>query len=249
MVMLVGQKTTKIEYNDTNRLWVMTGAPNLNGISRTGRVSIIGKHNWTISNDASECNEGKPYNTTLKLTGCKEDEFTCDDGQCVKMEERCNQISDCRDKSDEKDCSLIVYEPSYNKDIPPIKRNKNGNAIPADVSISITLMKVVEIEEVDHSIHLQFQISLSWKENRLIYHNLKKQTSLNALTSGDIKTIWLPRVVYDNTDQKEVTRLGVEWEWATDVTVTREGNFTRSGVEELDEAEISEDAKNGLTMK
>ena len=109
---------------------------------------------------------------------------------------------------------------------------------------------MVEIEEVDHSIHLQFQISLSWKENRLIYHNLKKQTSLNALTSGDIKTIWLPRVVYDNTDQKEVTRLGEygNGEWETDVIVTREGTFTRSGLEEVDEAEIFMGAENSLTM-
>ena len=60
--------------------------------------------------------------------------------------------------------------------------------------------------------------------------------------------IWLPLIVYENTDQKEVTRVGMEWEWATDVTVTREGNFTRSGVEEVDEAEIFEGAENRLTM-
>ena len=109
-------------------------------------------------------------------------------------------------------------------------------------------MKVVEIEEVDHSIHLQFQISLSWKENRVRYHNLKNQTSLNALSVEDINTIWLPLVIYDNTDQKEVTRLGTEWEWATDVTVTREGRFTWSDHMDLDEAEIFEGAENSLTM-
>ena len=110
-------------------------------------------------------------------------------------------------------------------------------------------MKVVEIEETDHSIHLQFQISLSWKENRVKYHNLKKDTSLNALRDEDIKEIWLPLVMYDNTDQKEVTRLGMDWEWVTRVTVAREGNFTRSGIDEVDEAEIFEGAENKLTMK
>ena len=109
----------------------------------------------------------------------------------------------CRDKSDEKGCQLILFEGDYNKNIPPIGSSKDGSPIPAAVSISITLMKVVEIEEVDHSIHLQFQISLQWKENRVQYQNLKKETSLNALTDDDIKTIWLPRIVYDNTDQKE----------------------------------------------
>ena len=61
------------------------------------------------------------------------------------------------------------------------------------------------------------------------------------------KEVWV--LVFDNTDQKEVTRLGMDWEWATDVTVTREGNFTRSGDEEVDEAEIFEGAENRLTMK
>ena len=32
------------------------------------------------------------------------------------------------------------------------------------------------------------------------------------------------------------------------VTVTREGNFTRPGIEEVDEAEIFEGAENRLTM-
>ena len=111
------------------------------------------------------------------------------------------------------------------------------------------LMKVVEIEEVDHSIHLQFKISLKWKENRVKYQNLRNKTFLNALTDDDIKTIWLPLIVYDNTDQKEVTRLGEygNGEWGTTVTVTREGN-SRSSIREVDEAEIFEGAENSLTM-
>ena len=31
-------------------------------------------------------------NLTQELTG----EFTCDNGQCIEMEERCNQVTDCR---------------------------------------------------------------------------------------------------------------------------------------------------------
>ena len=158
------------------------------------------------------------------------------------------KLPNCRDESDENGCQLLVLENNYNKNIPPIGSAKDGSVIAAKVSISITLMKVVEIEEVDHSIHLQFQISLSWRENRVKYHNLKNQTFLNALTEEDIEGIWRPLIVYDNTDQKDVTRLGMDWEWATDVTVTREGNFTRSSIAELDEAEIFKGDENKLTM-
>ena len=169
------------------------------------------------------------------------------------MEMRCDQVADCRDESDEKECRIIILKGGYNRDLPPIgKRLKdNDTAPPVTVSISITLMKVVEIEEVDHSIHLQFQISLSWKENRVKYQNLKTETSLNTLTMDDIYGIWLPTIVYDNTDQKEVTRLGMEWEWATIVTVTRNltNNFYRSGLDQVDEAEIFEGAEHKLTME
>ena len=100
-MILLGQLTTRIEYNDTSSQWMLTDAKSeVSAVSRATKPSyVLGKHKWTISNDVYECNEGKPYTTLLKLTGCKpEGEFTCDDGQCIKMEERCDQVPDCRDK-------------------------------------------------------------------------------------------------------------------------------------------------------
>ena len=32
-----------------------------------------------------DCQKGKPYNTTLKISGCNDEEFTCDDGQCIRI--------------------------------------------------------------------------------------------------------------------------------------------------------------------
>ena len=211
---------------------------------------MLGKQIWRVEGDSKKCQDGRAYDIKLKLTGCEEGEFTCDNGQCIKMEERCNQLPDCRDESDERGCRVVILKEGYNRKIPPIAKRLDGSVIPVEVSISVTLMKVVEIEETDHSIHLQFQISLQWKENRVKYLNLKHDTALNALTDEDIKTLWLPLILYDNTDQKEVTRLGEygNGEWMTFVTVSREGNFTRSGFNEVDEAEIFEGAENRLTM-
>ena len=209
---------------------------------------ILGKHTWSISGDSEDCHSGQPYTTELKLTGCAEGDFTCDDGQCIKMVERCNQVPDCRDESDEDGCQLIVFKNNYNKNIPPIGQTDDGSSVPAEVSISITLMKVVEIEEIDHSIHLQFEINMQWRENRVKYQNLKEKTSLNALTIPDIYMLWLPLIIYDNTDQKDSTRLGQSWEWVTGVSVIKEGKFTRSELQEVDEAEIFEGDENTLTM-
>ena len=71
---------------------------------------------------------------------------------------------------------------------------------------------------------------------------------MNALTTEDIAKLWLPKVIYENTDQKETTRLGDNWEWETRVVVERQGNFTRSGLDVIDETDIFEGGENNLIM-
>ena len=114
--------------------------------------------------------------------------------------------------------------------------------------VSFTVYKIVAINEDDHSIDLQFQIGLEWSENRATYHNLKPESYLNALSIQEINTLWLPLVTYLNTDQQETTRLGENWEWTTEVNVKREGNFTLSGHEVLDETYLFKGDENSLTM-
>ena len=81
-----------------------------------------------------------------------------------------------------------------------------------NVSVSLDILKLVDIDEEDYSIEIQFSIFLKWIEDRATYQNLKKKRSLNALTQDDIALLWLPEVIYENTDQKESTRLGMQFE-------------------------------------
>ena len=71
---------------------------------------------------------------------------------------------------------------------------------------------------------------------------------LNALSKEEIDILWLPLLIYTNTDQQETTRLGVAWEWTTNVWVKREGNLTRSDQSVLDEIENFKGAENSLVM-
>ena len=270
-MMLVGQTTSRIEYNASSSQWILTDAKSsVIAKSRATKQSyVLGKHTWTIINDKSPCNPlqkeeydlqdekwtedissfGQPYTLQLKLTGCREEEFTCADGQCIMMEKRCNQLPDCSDNSDERGCQMLLLEDGYNMKVPPITAvsETDSTVVPVPVHISILLMKVVKVEEVEHKIDLQFQIILQWKENRATFTNIKEKTSLNSLTDDAIYQLWLPDVVYDNTDQKESTQLGY---WKTSITITRKGNFTRvAGWKDADEAEVFQGAENELTMQ
>ena len=104
------------------------------------------------------------------------------------MEERCDQIMDCKDESDENNCKLIAFKNNYNKKVPPITINKEEhNLIPARIRISTKLENVLAISEFSHTIDLKIRIPLKWYENRVLYHNLKFQEALNALTDSEVK--------------------------------------------------------------
>ena len=245
---IYGLEDTTIQVKD--KQWTLSVTPENTSASTEAVTTsfVLGKHTWRVEGDSYDCDKGQPYTTTLKLTGCREEEFTCSDGQCVPMSQRCDQLEQCRDQSDEEDCQLLVLKRSYNRKVPPITTITSTQFNPVTVDISIVLLKIVSIEEVNHKVEFQFGICLEWKENRALYHNLKTKTSLNALTDEEIVLLWLPYVIYDNTDMKEAVQLQ-EGVVKTTLTVTREGNFTRSGEEVAEEIEIFQGNQNKLTMR
>ena len=68
-----------------------------------------------------------PKQNILILLQCDPDaEFTCDDGTCISIDERCDEISNCLDGSDEDRCEIVIIDgTSYRKQHPPL--NVQGN--------------------------------------------------------------------------------------------------------------------------
>jgi hypothetical protein len=143
---------------------------------------------------------------------------------------------------------MLVIKNSYNKKVAPFSTASDTDLtiIPVPVNITMVLMKILEIAEVEHIIELKFGIMLEWYENRALFFNLKDEITLNALTQSEINKLWTPYVIYQNTDKSEAVRLGGDVD--TIITVTREGEFTRSDMSIADEKEIFLGSENKLTM-
>ena len=88
----VGPKGWKVSRNKTDKKWRMThkSYPDLTLTMLDMDAIPVGRHNWRINNNV--CNQGSTNVQTLLMSGCKEEEFTCDDGKCLNITQRCNNI-------------------------------------------------------------------------------------------------------------------------------------------------------------
>ena len=56
--------------------------------------------------------------TFLSIVTCVCDpatQFTCDNAFCIDLDKKCDDIADCRDRSDERGCILSKFHKTVNK--------------------------------------------------------------------------------------------------------------------------------------
>ena len=99
---------------------------------------------WSITGDG--CSIESAYRTVLTFTPCDADQFTCDLGTCVDIENRCDRRADCEDQSDEKDCGIVhVDAERYLSDKPPPPVNDESLVM---VEVDVDITRILSINEV-----------------------------------------------------------------------------------------------------
>lgn len=126
----------------------------------------VGIHEFEVVGD--KCPGGRQL---LKLTSCTLDQFTCGDGTCVDLEQRCNLELDCADHSDELDCDTLIVPSGYEKRLPPPKLN---TATPTPVLMDIEILLVRNLNLLTSRLVVDITLTRTWLDSRLRYKNLQK---------------------------------------------------------------------------
>ena len=113
----------------------------------------------------------------LLLTSCHDDEYTCNDGSCIKKSRRCDLSVDCDDQSDEMDCSVVMIPDGYSAQLPP--PTYKGTALPILFAVNITSVR--EFNLVSFTIGIDVYIRMQWRDRRLKYNNLLANMRANKL--------------------------------------------------------------------
>ena len=121
-VLCLGERTSMIAYDAMSQQWVWYDSKNNMSVatSTSSYASLlIGVHTVDFSGVMDDKCQQDGIVRRLKLTTCTPGQFTCSDGQCVDIEERCDQTEHCNDKSDEENCHILHMKSRYNKKIAP----------------------------------------------------------------------------------------------------------------------------------
>ena len=88
----IGPKGWIISRNKTDKRWRMSHYHYTDlTLTMLDQDSLpVGRHKWRVENNV--CNEGETNSEILQLSGCEEGQFTCDDGKCLDISQRCNSI-------------------------------------------------------------------------------------------------------------------------------------------------------------
>ena len=145
-----------------------------------------------------------------------------------------------QDGSDEDNCITVIPDDSYrNYLVPPPLENK------LEVSLSIKVMDIQDIIEVDKTYQVPFTLYLSWNDGRLNYVNLKKSAGMNLLSEDEKSYIWKPILTFENTNEKRTTIVDLN----TDIYIEKLGDFTLTKISDPENAKHYHGKDNSIIMQ
>ena len=96
----------------------------------------------------------------------------------------------------------------------------------------------------DTPVQVQFFLHLTWHDSRLRFYNLKDDSGLNALSPQEKQQIWMPVLVFENTEDKPITSVDEK----TSITIRKQGSFSLSKVEDVENQQFFQGRDNSMTM-
>jgi len=196
-----GEERTSITFSRELSVWQIADMsdPTITAVSEAPFRSLaLGISTWTVHNDTG-CSQDSMV-TQLALTSCGVEEFTCWDGVCLPLDQRCDGRPQCRDSTDEMACSVLDLNPSYNRFLAP--PSPAGEGTPLEINVSIDILAMSNFDPIQGNYETKFTLSLEWLDSRLSYNNLRSVAGSNRVDTVETGLLWFPAFVFQNTKDK-----------------------------------------------
>ena len=71
------------------------------------------------------------------------------------------------------------------------------------VELSVRLQSILNLDEIGQIMFVKYVLLAKWTDPGLKFHNLKIDANQNVLSEIEWSRIWVPRVIFDNTEATE----------------------------------------------
>ena len=178
-----GNYRTHIIYMEESHSWIIYDIVEEKVLAMQNDSFIpIGKQKWVFT--SKKCNEPGYEWKFLTFSVCEENEFICDDGQCIMDYMRCDNFLNCNDGTDEEDCTIVDIPGSYAKDVPPR----------SNLTIGVMIQDIIDISK--SHIDIRFEIIFSWVDDRLKFRNIKNESYMNLIPEDEASCLWTPKLYF-----------------------------------------------------
>ncbi|XP_071538214.1 gamma-aminobutyric acid receptor subunit beta-3-like [Panulirus ornatus] len=146
----------------------------------------VGLNTWEVED--AECGNGV---LQLMMTSCKEHQFSCTNGQCINIGQRCDLEVDCSDFSDEAQCSFMDPPEGYDSSKPPARQHRHT---PISIGLHINILTIRELDISNFKFVCEIVVTLEWYDDRLKYFHLNYAETINVVSN--ITDVWIPTLEY-----------------------------------------------------
>ncbi len=97
-----------------------------------------------------------------------------------------------------------------------------------EIWVDVRLLDFSEINVTKMKMKVDFVLSLTWFDRRLEFFNLKPSFSLNKLTLNDLRSLWVPEIIFAQTEGNIISLL----DESTEGHVLLNGSFDYNKIHE-----------------
>ena len=156
---------------------------------------VMGRQKWNPAQGKTICKHKTGNFIQLTFSQCYPGKFTCDSGQCVPLDERCNIEMNCEDQKDEYNCAGIKIGNEYASEKMPV----SVTAEPTIIYINVSLLAFPSISTKHVKFSADFYLNLQWHDLRIKMWNLDHDHSKNSLSKEELDGLWKPKLAFVNT--------------------------------------------------
>ena len=106
------------------------------------------------------------------------------------------------------------------------------------------IIVVQEIKEIEQILQLKFSLRMTWVDARLNFFNIKMKETMNVISMAELNKIWLPVIIFDNTEEGQIT---INDDKAS-ATINRTGRGTGSDSSISEDIDIYRGSENSITL-